>query len=178
MSTTIRPDNLRAALDAKIAAALSQLAELREAEQPRVTPHLNAREIVGRFLLYANGVFPIADTFGKAQAGDLQFNAWHDQWLGKLNDADRLLWKHLHDDRTRQQPGERPELIDVEISVASDPSITSQPSSPGARADVRKRLVRFASQPSRAASAVCDEYLRLAKRFAEDFVLDHSRFLP
>ena len=37
---------------------------------------------------------------------------------------------------------------------------------PGARADVRKRLIRFAASPNRAASDVCDDYLRLAKRFA------------
>ena len=77
MSTTVRPDNLKAALDAKLAAAMSQLVELREAEQPRVTPHLNPREIIGTFLLYAGRVYPIADAFGRAQAGDLQFDAWY-----------------------------------------------------------------------------------------------------
>jgi hypothetical protein len=178
MSTTIRPDNLRAALDAKVAAALSQLAELREAEQPRVTPHLNPREIVGMFLLYARGVFPIAHTFGDAQVGELQFNAWYQQWRRKLNDADRALWEQLRNERVRQEHGPGADLIDVEISVASDPSVTVQQASPGPRADVRKRLVRFASQPNRAASAVCDDYLRLSKRFAADFVQEHSRFLP
>ena len=81
MSTTVRPDNLRAALDAKLAAAMSQLVELREAEQPRVTLHLNPREIVGAFLQYAGRVYPIADAFGRAQAGDLQFDAWYGQWM-------------------------------------------------------------------------------------------------
>ena len=174
MSTTIRPDNLRAALDAKVAAALSQLVELREAEQPRVTPHLNLREIVGAFLLYARAVFPIAHTFGDAQAGELQFNAWYKQWRRKLNDADRALWEQLRDDRARAD-AHGADLIDVEISVAADPTITVPPAQ---RTGVRKQLVRFASQPTRDASAVCDDYLRLAKRFAADFVEEYQRFLP
>ena len=178
MSTTVRPDNLRAALAAKLAAAMSQLVELREAEQPRVTPHLNPREIVGTFLLYASGVYPIADTFGRAQAGDLQFDAWYGQWMEKLGDVDRALWKQLRDERVRQERGQGAALIEVEISVSSDPSITVQQSVPGARADVRKKLFRFAASPDRAASDVCDDYLRLARRFADDFVRDYARFLP
>jgi hypothetical protein len=178
MSTTVRPDNLRAALDAKLAAAMSQLVELREAEQPRVTLHLNPREIVDTFLMYACRIYPIADTFGRAQAGDLQFDAWYGQWIGKLGDADRALWKQLRDERARQEHGQGAALIEVEISVPSDPSITVHQSVPGARADVRKRIIRFAASPNRAASNVCDDYLRLAKRFAGEFVRDYARFLP
>jgi len=176
MSTTVRPDNLRAALDAKLAAAMSQLAELREAEQPRVTPHLNPREIVGAFLLYACRVYPIADTFGRMQAGDLQFDAWYGQWLEKLGEADRALWKQLREERVRQEHGQEPALIEAEISVPS--SIAVHPSSPGARAEVGKRLYRFAASPNRAASDVCADYLRLAKRFVGEFVRDYARFLP
>ena len=178
MSTTVRPDNLRAALDAKLAAAMSQLVELREAEQPRFTPHRNPREIVGTFLLYACRVSPIADTFGRTQAGDLQFDAWYGQWIEKLGDADRALWKQLREERVRQELGLGTELIEVEIPVSSDPSITVQQSPPGARADVRKKLLRFAAAPNRAASDVCDDFLRLARRFADDFVRDYARFLP
>src|SRR5918994_7077333 len=105
MSTTVRPDNLRAALDAKLAAAMSQWVDLREAEQPRVTPHLSPREIIDTFLLYACRVYPIADTFGRAQAGDLQFEAWYGQWLGKLGEADRALWQQLRDEHARQEHG-------------------------------------------------------------------------
>ena len=112
MSTTVRPDNLRAALDAKLAAAMSQLVELREAEQPRVTLHLNPREIVGTFLLYACRVPPIADTFGRAQAGDLQFDAWYGQWTETLGDADRALWKQLREERVRQELGQGTALIE------------------------------------------------------------------
>jgi len=176
MSSTVRPDNLRAALDAKLAAALSQLIDLREAEQPRVTPHLNPREIVATFALYARGVYPIVDTFGKAQVGHLQYNAWLGQWTEGLGDADRALWQQLRDDRVLHGPGAV--LVDLEISVAADPAITVPQLPPDTRADVRKRLVRFAAYPGRAASDVCDDYLRLAKRFAGDFVRDHARFLP
>jgi hypothetical protein len=178
MSTTVRPDNLKAALDAKLAAAMSQLAELREADQARATLHLNPREIVGTFLLYASAVYPIVDTFGRAQAGDLQFGAWYAQWIEKLGDADRALWKQLRGERVRQEHGQAPALLETEISVASDPSITGRHSIPGARPEVRKQLFRFAAFPDRAAGDVCDDYLRLARRFADDFVRDYARFLP
>lgn len=178
MSTTVRPDNLRAALDAKLAAAMSQLVDLREAEQPRITIHLNPRAIVGTFLLYACGVYPIADAFGRAQAGDLQFDAWYAQWTKSLRDADQAVWKQLRDERVRQEHGEGAALIAVEISVSSDPSITIPQSAPGTRTDLRKQILRFAASPNRAASEVCDDYLRLARRFAGDFVRDFARFLP
>jgi len=175
MSATVRPDNLKAALDAKLAAALAQLGEVREMEQPRLTPHLNPREIVGAFLLYARGVFPIASTFGKAQAGELQFGTWYEQWVAKLGDADRALWKQLRD--VQQEHGHAAELIDTEISVPADSSVAAQQSLPGTRPDVRKRLVRFAAYPNRAASDVCEHYLRLAKAFTGSFLRDHARFL-
>ncbi len=178
MSTTVRPDNLRAALAAKLAAATSQFVELREAEQPHVTPHLNPREIVGTFLLYASGIYPIADTFGRAQAGDLQFDAWYRQWMETLDDVDRAHGSNCATNVRDKNAGKQPALIEREISVSADPSIVVDESAPGARADVRKKLVRFAASPDRAASDLCDEYLRLARRFADDFVRDYARFLP
>jgi hypothetical protein len=177
MSTSVRPDNLKAALDAKLAAAMSQLAELREAEQPRVTLHLNPREIIEMFLLYLCRIQPIADAFGRTQAGDLQFDAWYGQWLEKLGDADRALWKQLREERARQERGKEAALVEVEISVPSDPSISVQQSMPFVGAAVPKRLFRFAASPSRPASDVCEDYLRLAKSFAHDFVRDYARFL-
>lgn len=108
--STVRPDNLRAALDAKLAAAMSQLMDLREAEQARVAPHLNPREIVRAFLLYARGVCTIVDTFGKSQVGHLQFNAWYGQWTDKLGEIDRPLWAQLHDERAAPDQGQGPAL--------------------------------------------------------------------
>lgn len=179
MSTTLRPDNLKAALDAKLAAATAQLVELREAEQPRVTPHLNTpREIVTTFLLYVDRVYPIADSFGRSQAGDLQFDAWHRQWMELLGDVDRAVWKQLNNERVRREHGQGAALIEIESSVAADPSIAAHQPAPGAQADVRKRLIRFAASPDRPASEVCDDYLRLARRFAHDFIRDYARFLP
>jgi hypothetical protein len=177
MSTTIRPDNFKAALDAKLAAATSQWVELREAEQPRVM-HLNPREIIETFLLHACRVYPIADAFGRAQAGDLQFEAWYGQWLGKLGEADRALWQQLRDERARQEQGHGAALIEAEISVPADGSTSGHPSAPDARTHIRKRIVRFAGAPNRAASDVCADYLRLAKRFVGEFVRDYARFLP
>jgi len=178
MSTTVRPDNLRAALDAKLAAAMSQLVELREAEQPRATVHLNPREIIETFLQYACRVYPIVETFGRAQAGDLQFDAWYAQWIAGLGDVDRALWKELREEYGRREHGQGAALIEAEILVASDPSITAQQSVPGARAEIRKRLIRFAASPKRTSGDVCDDYLRLARQFAHDFVRDYARFLP
>ena len=175
MSTSLRPDNLRAALDAKLAAALNRLVELREADQPRATLHLSPREILGEFFHYLREVYRIADTFGRSEAGELQFNAWSEQWTARLNDIDRVLWKRLRDDRTGKQGAD---LIGVDISVPSDPAVTIRESLPGAGTAVRKQLIRFAAYPNRAASDVCEHHLELAKRFAQDFVRDHARFLP
>jgi hypothetical protein len=177
MSTTVRPDNLKAALDAKIAAAMSRLVELREADEPRITPHLNAKEIVTAFLQYAGRVHPIAEAFGREQAGDLQFDAWYEKWIERLDDADRALWKHFRDERVRQDLALGTELVEVEIAVPADPASTAQQSGPGARAQVAKRVVRFAASPNRSASDVCYDFARLARRFAQDFVRDYARFL-
>jgi hypothetical protein len=177
-SSSVRPDNLRAALDAKLAAAMSQLVDLREAEQPRVTAHLNPRTLVGAFLSYVGRVYPIADTFGRNQAGDLQFDAWYRQWIERLGPIDRALWKQLRDEHMGQEHGHAVALTEVEISVAADPSITGHHPVPGSHADLRKRIVRFAAAPNRTASDVCDDYLRLAKRFVHDFLRDYRRFLP
>ena len=107
----------------------------------------------------------------------MQFDAWYGQWLGKLGDADRALWKQLRDERVRQEHGQGAALIEVEISVRG-PFDHRASAVPGARADVRKRLIRFAASPNRAASDVCADYLRLAKRFVGEFVRDYARFLP
>jgi hypothetical protein len=163
MSSTVRPDNLKAALDAKVAAAMAQLGELRESEQPRITPHLNPRESVRSFLLYARGVCSVASTFGRVQAGELQFDTWYEQWVNTLGDADRLLWRQLRQDSSA-------ELVDVEIAVAPDPS------APGARPE-HKRVARFAAYPEKAASAVGYDYLQLSRRFASDFLREHARFI-
>jgi len=154
---------------------MAQLAEVREMEQPRPTPHLNPREIVGAFLLYARGIFALLRSFGRTQAGELQFNAWHEQWVAALSDADRALWNQLGDDRVQQ--GRGAELIDVEISVAADPSVAAQQSLPRAQTAAGKRIVRFAAYANRPASNVCGDYLRLARVLAHDFIRDHQRFI-
>ena len=94
-----------------------------------------------------------------------------------LGDVDRALWKQLRDECARQERGQGPALIERETSVSADPSIAAR-SLPGAHGDVRKPLLRFVVSPNRPASDVCDDYLRLARRFADEFVRDYSRFLP
>jgi hypothetical protein len=64
-------------------------------------------------------------------------------------------------------------LIDVDIPVVAEASNPAQKPAPGAH----KRIVRFAAHAGRAASAVCYDYLRLSRQFANDFVRDHARFL-
>jgi hypothetical protein len=172
VSTTLRPDNIKAALDAKLAAAMAQLAELREAEQPRLTTHLSPRELVGSLLGYARSVPALAGGFGKTHAGDLQFDSWNDQWLKSLNDADRTLWAQLG-----APQGEGAALVDAEIVVDRDPAPAASQQKPAASAGTRKRIVRFAAYPQRAASDVCRAFVWLAKRYADDFQRDYARFL-
>jgi hypothetical protein len=174
MGTIVRPDMLKNALGAKLAAAAAQLLELREAEQPRLTPHLSPPEIIGAFLVHVRGIHPIVDVFGRAQAGELVFKAWHETWRAALSKADLALWDRLRDDHQGHEHGA--ELIEDEISVSADASATGHESR-GPRADVRKRRFRFAADPKRPASDVCADYLRLARRFVEDFVRAHEQFL-
>jgi len=179
MGTIIRPDMLKNALGAKLAAAAAQIAELREAEEPRLTPHLNPREIIATFLAQVRGVYPIADVFGKAQAGDLVFNAWYENWRAALARPELALWDQLlHADRIQREQGHAAELIEDEISVAADPSIITHPFQRSSWPQVPKLRVRFAAYARRPASEVCDDYLKLARRFVDDFVRDHERFLP
>jgi hypothetical protein len=163
---------VKAALDAKLAAAMSQLVALREAEQPAAL-HLNPREIIDAFLSYACRVQAIAETFGREQAGHLQFDAWYGQWVDKLSDADRSLWKELGGAQARQQHGHGAALVEVEVGVSPEPSAKAPL---GAQAPIRKRIF-FAAWPNRPASDVCADYLRMAKRLAGEFVRDYARFL-
>ena len=173
MSSTLRPDNLKAALHAKLAAAQGQLMALHEAEQPCLTPHLSPRQIVISFMGYAGGVYAIADAFGRAEVGELQFNAWYEQWMRALNNVDRALVQQVRHHAAHHGQADATPLVEVEISVDPDPSVTV----PNLRHGVRKQLARFATQPERPASDVCEEYLRVTKQFAGDFVRDHDRFL-
>jgi hypothetical protein len=178
MGTIIRPDMLKSALAAKLAAATAEIARLREAEEARLTPHLNPREIVATALRHTRGVYAIADTFGKAQAGDLVFNAWYDTWRTGLPKAGLALWRELGADSAEPGPRLDPELIDDEISVAADPSIVTHPFQKSSWPQVPKRRVRFAAHANRPASDVCDDYLKLARRFVDDFIRANERFLP
>ena len=143
MGTIIRPDMLKNALGAKLAAAAAQLLELREAEQPRLTPHLSPHEIVAAFLVHVRAIHPIVDVFGRAQAGELVFKAWHERWRAALAKADLALWDRLREAQHSHAHGA--ELIEDEISVTADgPSAAHEPAA-APRANMRKRRVRFAS---------------------------------
>jgi len=172
MGTIIRPDMLKNALGAKLAAAAAQLLELREAEQPRLTPHLSPHEIIGAFLLHVRGVYPIVDTFGRAQAGELMYKAWHETWRNSLTKPDLALWDRLRDDAKHHEHAHGAELVEDEIAVKVDPTATR----PGG-GNARKVRVRFAADPNRAASEVCADYLRLARRFVDAFVRANEQIL-
>ena len=179
MGTIIRPDMLKNALGAKLAAAAAQIAALHEAEEPRLTPHLNPRESIAACMMHMRSVHPIADAFGKAQAGDLVFNSWYETWRAGLAKTDLALWDELlHPDRAQREHGHGAELIEDEISVAADPSIITHPFQRSSVPEVPKRRVRFAAHADRPASDVCNDYLRLARRFVDDFLRSNERFLP
>jgi hypothetical protein len=174
MPTTIPRERLKDALHARLAAATSQLLELREADEPRVTPHLNPRQIIDDFLLHVRGVYSVADKFGKAQAGDLGFNAWYDSWRGALSEVERTLWRQLRADAVQPKQLHVADFIEEWINVDADLTGTLPP---GASHEVRKQRVRFATNPDKPAGEVCAEYLRLARRFVDAFVRAHARFL-
>src|SRR4029077_8860950 len=143
MGSVVRPGMLKAALAAKLAAAASQLLALREAEQPRLTPHLDSpRQIIAAFLPQVDGVYPIVDAFGRANAGELVFKAWYENWRAGLSKIDLALWGELRVGRDQLAQGHSPKLIEDSIAV-TDPTATV----PGRRTEARKQRLRFAAYP-------------------------------
>lgn len=60
------PSKLTSALRAKLGAATWKLLEVQKAEQPRVGGNESHHDLVVQFLRSARGVYPVAETFGKA----------------------------------------------------------------------------------------------------------------
>jgi hypothetical protein len=127
---TVRPDELRPALKAKLTDATWQWHHMREQEQPRLTTNLNPRDIVAHFLPAARGVWPTAFEFAKGQ--QVNFGKWYQDWRDSITPVQRDSWDQLRADRVDQEHGAGADLISYEIDITGDPSITVYHGIPGA----------------------------------------------
>jgi hypothetical protein len=96
---TVDPARLTTALHAKLGAAHHKLSQLREAEQPRLMPHLEPQTIVPDFLASAHGVFPTIRTFAEASTSKPAFNDWLQRWEAGLSPDELALWDHMRYER-------------------------------------------------------------------------------
>jgi hypothetical protein len=179
MTATVRPDKFRQAIHAKVDDATWRLLEIRESERPILTPNIVPAHMIGHFLAAARGVYQTAQTFAEGQG--LPFDAWYRRWLQALSNAERGLWRSLTEERDAQIHGEGPALVMVEIDVTDQLShynYTAPPHGPLQRPRMTKPGQRFAAYPGRLASEVCDDFLKLARRFVDDFSHDHAAHIP
>jgi hypothetical protein len=117
---TVDPARLTTALHAKLGAAHHKLSQLREAEQPRLMPHLEPQTIVPDFLASAHGVFPTIRTFAEASTSKPAFNDWLQRWEAGLSPDELALWDHMRHERVAAEHGDGVGLMPVRIPIPQE----------------------------------------------------------
>jgi hypothetical protein len=87
---SLTPTEVRPALQAKLAEVISCVQELRDVEQPRLTPRMDGWEIITELLAAARAIYHMAETFEQGRPGT-DFDAWYAAWLGSLTGLEREL---------------------------------------------------------------------------------------
>ncbi len=175
---TVDPARLEVALHEKLGAASWKLSELRDAEQPRLTPNREPQTIIPHFLTSARGVHATIETFTKKSWPQGSFAAWRKQWEASLSADEVTLWDNMQDERDASEHGDGADLIPVQIPI--EPPLDNSSHSvillslPAYRPVSWKGGVRFKSYPDTFASAVCFNYLELCRRFVDDFLRDNA----
>jgi hypothetical protein len=165
---SLTPTDTRPALQAKLAEAISCVQELRDFEQPRLTPRMDGWEIVAKLLGAARAVYQVAETFVEGRPGT-DFAAWYAAWLGRLTGLERELWQQMRDAGDERLHGECAELFAVKVTIPWEPAAETFHGVPGvARPESYKPVPRFRRYPGRPASDVCAEYFALCQRFVNE----------
>jgi hypothetical protein len=73
MSATVRPQKLREALNAKLAAAVQCVFELQQAELPEFNRYQEPQQSIVDFLHAAHGVYPVVTTFAESHTQRADF---------------------------------------------------------------------------------------------------------
>jgi hypothetical protein len=165
---SLTPTDVRPALQAKLAEVISCVQELRDVEQPRLTPRMDGWEIVAKLLAAARAVHQMAETFVEGRTAT-DFDAWYAAWLGRLTGLERELWQQTRDAGDEQLHGERAELFAVKVTIPWEPAAETFHGAPGvARPESCKPVPRFRPYPGRPASDVCAEYRALCQRLVSE----------
>jgi hypothetical protein len=162
------PTDVRPALQAKLAEVISCAQELRDVEQPRLTPRMDGWEIVAKLLAAARAIYHMAETFVEGRPGT-NFDAWYAAWLARLTGLERELWQQMRDAGDEQLHGECAELFTVKVTIPLEPAAEMFHGVPGvARSESYKPVPRFRRYPRRPASDVCAEYFAVCQRFVDE----------
>lgn len=177
----IRPEALQYVLLERLNRGMRLRVKLWEAEQPRITFDLDSTEIIGHFLIAVRSVYAKAETFYEGQTDDrFRSSAWYKGWLAGLTPDQDAIWRRLREERAAEEHGEGAALIQFNVDVSADPSITlyMQPIAGAEQSKVWKPVARFAADPNRPTNEVCAEYLGICQLFVHDFLRDHGRLPP
>jgi hypothetical protein len=164
----LTPTDVLPALQANLTEVLSCVQELRDVEQPRLTPRMDGWKIVARLLAAARAIHQMAKTFVEGRPRTC-FEAWYAAWLGSLNGLERELWQQMRDAGYEQLHGECAELFAVKVAIPWEPAAETFHGVPGvAQPESYKTVPRFRRYAGRPASDVCAEYLALCQRFVDE----------
>jgi len=161
---SVDPARLATALHEKLGAAYWKLSELRQSEQPRLTPNLEPQTIIPHFLTSARGVHSTANTFASSSWRQGEFGIWRKQWEATLS-LDEL--------------GDGADLMPIQIPIPPQEGLSRDSTLllaglPAHRSESFKGGVRFKSYPDKLASEVCFAYWELCRRFVDDFLRDNA----
>ena len=184
-SQTIRAEKIREVLAWKLGQATTHLHEIREADAPRWSRYQDPRVYVTNFTLAARGVYASAQSFATERIQQSEFQGWMRSWEQRLVDQERELWENFANDRRAQEHGEGASLVPIYIEIAQSEGMQMSNNAaafaalgiPYQRPKAEKAGVRFAAYPLTPASEVCQDYLALCRRFADDFLQAHRHLL-
>ena len=181
MRATVKPAKLREGLSQKLGAAGENVGLLRQAELPELNGHWDPAKYAIAFLHAARGVCATAETF--ANGHGIDFKAWYAAWRASVSAADLQLWDRLRDDRVAQEHGDGADFIAVAIPITRGPGMPEMFRNNvlyggGAAPPASKGGIRFSVDPNRPTSEVCADYLRVARRFVDDFLRNYAHLIP
>jgi hypothetical protein len=164
----LTPTDARPAFQAKLAEVTSCVRELRDVEQPRLTPRMDGWEIVARLLATARAIYQMAETLVESRPGT-DFDALYGAWLASLTEPQRELWQQMRAAGGEQLHGESAELFAVKVTIPWEPAAETFHGVPGvARPESYKPVPRFRRYPGRPASDVCADYFALCQLFVDE----------
>jgi hypothetical protein len=176
---SVDPARLATALHEKLGAAYWKLSELRQSEQPRLTPNLEPQTIIPHFLTSARGVHSTANTFASSSWRQGEFGIWRKQWEATLSLDELALWDRMQDERDAAEHGDGADLMPIQIPIPPQEGLSRDSTLllaglPAHRSESFKGGVRFKSYPDKLASEVCFAYWELCRRFVDDFLRDNA----